>query len=308
MSGYAIPIGLAISGIKGLNILNEALRNKHIRVKLAFFNSKNNIAYGEMKELCEDKKISVIETNKIESHTNAIMTNGIKVFFVIGWRFKLVPRHFNFLDYGVIVFHDSLLPKYRGFSPLFWALINGEKKAGASAFYIDDDIDSGDIIMQKEFSIHPRDDIVSLTERVIESYALIFDRIVALLVAGKQLPRAAQKHDDATYCIWRSPEDARINWRENVNTIHNLIRASKEPFYLPYTLFNGKKMFILSAEISQYRRYVGSTPGKVENIRAHDGVYVLAKDGMIKLKKVRFEDGQVRDAWDVIKNITVMFE
>jgi len=308
MLSNKINIGLAISGLKGLSMLEGALCSRNIDVKLVFLNRYNNSSYKEIKDLCNYKKIRYIETKKIEKHTYTIISENIEVLFIIGWRFKIPSQISNFFDKGIIVFHDSLLPKYRGFSPSFWALINGEKVTGVSAFFIAEDIDSGDIIFRKKISITSSEDINSLTTKIVNSYKAIFNKIIGLLLAGKELPRSVQNPNEASYCIWRTPEDAKINWHDNAEKISNLIKASKDPFFLPYTLFQGKKLYILEAQISKYRRYIGLIPGRVENIIKGDGVFILAKDGIIKIKKVRLEGEKEKYAWDIIKNITVTLE
>jgi len=309
MDRNKIPIGFAISGVKGFSILREALSNPEINIKIVFQNKILNISYNEIKELCKKNRIKCIETTRIENYKNIISKNNIKLLFVIGWRFKIHAEVYNLLDKGIIVFHDSLLPKYRGFSPLYWAIINGEKITGTTAFFIDENIDTGDIIYQKKIQINSSDDINILTRKVIDSYKYIFRKIIWLLKENKYLPRRVQNHRAATYCIWRIPEDARIDWKNNAEDIYNLIRASKEPFYPAYTLFQGKKLYILEAMVTRYRKYVGITPGKVENIEIGDGVCILAKDGLIKIKKVRLEgDEGEKSAWDVINKLNLILQ
>ncbi len=305
MARKKLKVGLAISGVKGLKVLEETLRNSNVDLGLVFFNKYANTFYQQIKELCRHRKIENIQTTKIQRYKDVIADANLEVLFVVGWRFKIPPEISEIFDKGIIVFHDSLLPKYRGFAPLFWVLINGEKETGVTAFYIAEEIDSGEIIFQRRIRINSSDDINTLTNRIVKAYCEILNNIIERLSTDKELPKIPQDEKQATYCTWRSPEDAKINWEDDVTKIYNLIRASKEPFYLPYTLFEGKRLYILDAEVSRHRKYVGLIPGRVESIKNGEGVYVLAKDGLIKIKRAMLEREEQKDAWDIIKKTTV---
>lgn len=303
-----LPIGLAISGYKGYELLREAVDNNLVAVEVVFLYEKNNDYHNRIQQLCNNHDIETKYTIKLENHADVLRNKNISMLFVIGWRYSISKVLFSIPLIGIIVFHDSLLPRYRGFAPTFWALINGEESTGATAFFIDDGIDTGDIIYQKRIKIQKSFDINDLMPLVCNAYKNIFNKIIRDVIAGKKLPRKKQNHKNATYSIWRNSEDARINWSDSVQNIHNLMRASKKPFYPAFAFYKGKKLYILDAEISDRRKYAGSIPGKVEHITPGDGVYILAMDGILKLKKVQFEHAEEKDAWDIIDTVRARLE
>lgn len=307
MEKKKLKVGLAISGVKGLKVLEETLGHPNVNLGIVFFNKSSNAFYSQIKRRCLNNEIESIQTTKIEECKDSILSLNIDVLFVIGWRFKIPSDISKYFNRGIIVFHDSLLPKYRGFAPVFWSLINGEKETGVSAFYIAEEIDSGEIIFQNKILINPSDDINTLTDRIVKEYRKIFNKIIEHLFNDKEMPRFPQDERQATYCIWRSPEDAKIQWQDNVEKINNLIRASKEPFFLAYTFFEKKKLYILEAEVSRRRKYVGSIPGRVESIEPGIGVFVLGGDGLIKIKRAMLEGQEPKAAWDIINRLTVHF-
>lgn len=308
MEKKKLNVGLAISGVKGLKVLDETLAHPNVNLCIVFFNKFSNAFYSQIKTRCLKNEIKSFQTTKIKECKDSILSLNIDVLFVIGWRFKISSEFSKYFSKGIIVFHDSLLPKYRGFAPVFWALINGEKETGVSAFYIAEEIDSGKIIFQNKIPIKPVDDINTLTDKIVKEYRKIFNKIIKNLFNDKKMPSFPQDERQATYCIWRSPEDAKIQWQDNVEKINNLIRASKEPFFLAYTFFEGKKLYILEAEVSRHRKYVGSIPGRVESIERGIGVFVLGGDGLIKIKRAMLEGQQPKVAWEIINKITVHFE
>ena len=296
--------GFAVSGVKGYRLLLHAISSAgKPTAGVVFSYREKNAAFEEIRDLCRKHGIEFIETSRLDRHSSLIAGRRLAALFVAGWGYRIDRSVFGLPGQGVIVFHDSLLPKYRGFAPTFWAVINGEKETGVTAFFIDDDIDTGDIISQQKVRILKDDDINTVTEKVIRAYGSVFDRIIRLLASQRRLPRRRQDHGRATYCIWRVPEDGLIRWEKSAKEIRDLVRASQAPYYQAFTTFEGRRLFVAEAEVCTARRYVGSLPGKVESIRPGDGVYVLTGTGLLRLRRVRLEGDEEKDSWDVIKRL-----
>ena len=169
--------------------------------------------------LWKDVKNSLFELFKEYSITNAV---------TIAWRYLLPMKLNEYLQDGLIVFHDSLLPKYRGFAPTPTAIICGENVIGVTAIFASDKVDEGDIIMQRQITI---DDDMYI-DQIIEAQALLcakmLSEIIDLSLCGR-LQATPQNNDDATYSIWRNTEDCRIDWNRSSVNIYNFIRALGAP-------------------------------------------------------------------------------
>jgi methionyl-tRNA formyltransferase len=208
---------------------------------------------------------------------------------------------------GLVVFHASLLPKYRGFAPVNWPLINGERETGVTMFYAAEEMDAGDIIDQRARTITDEDDAGTLDCWLNETVEQMLDENLPRLAAGTA-PRIKQDHAQATYTIWRSPEDGRIDWRQPTRSIFNLIRGLTAPYPGAYTLLDGRKLIIWSAEIEREpRRYVGRIPGKVERLIPGAGVNVLTGDGVLRIKRVQLEGQEPQHATEVIRRLKTHF-
>lgn len=223
--------------------------------------------------------------------------------FAVKWR-TLVPQHvMDAARRGLIIFHAALLPKYRGFAPVNWPLINGEEKTGVTMFYADVEVDSGDIIDQRERLITDADDAATIDAWLNRTVEEMLSENLQRLVEGTAR-RIPQDHEQATYTIWRSPEDGRVDWSQPTRSIFNLIRGLTSPYPGAFTTLDGQRLIIWSAEIEeQPRRYVGRIPGKVERIIPGTGVNVLTGDGVLRLKRVQLEGREPQNAADVIERL-----
>ena len=228
----------------------------------------------------------------------------IDIMFLVNWRYKVPPSVYSTVPRGVFVFHDSLLPKYRGFSPTVWAVINGERETGVTLFEIAEDIDAGDIVDQERVPIGFDETISVIHDRVTKTYLRLLDRNLERLLAGSY-EKHPQDHSRATYTCRRVPEDNEICWSLPSERIYNLIRAVSKPYPGAFTYLGNRKLFVWSARRAEQRHtYVGRIPGRVIEIRKGGGVLVLTGDGSIELTTVQLESEAVVNASEVLRSFS----
>lgn len=231
-------------------------------------------------------------------------STDVDLMFVVSWRYMIPASVYLRPRLGTFVFHDSLLPEYRGFSPTVWAIINGEDHTGVTLFEIAEEMDAGDIIDQERIVIGPDDTIAVVMERVTQTYLQLLERNLDGLITGTA-PRYRQDHSRATYTCRRLPEDNQIDWAWSSNSIYNLIRAVSAPYPGAYTYFSGQKMRVWSARrVTNARRYVGRIPGRVVEVRRGEGSVVLTGDGALLLSEVQVEGGEVVCASNVLSSLS----
>jgi methionyl-tRNA formyltransferase len=210
---------------------------------------------------------------------------------VMGWRTLVSERVLAVPRFGSVGAHESLLPVYRGFAPVNWAVINGEKETGVSLFYMTaTGVDNGDLIAQASVAIGPDDTAGQVYQRTAEASLTLLASHFDLLLEGKA-PRIPQDESKATYTCARTPDDGLIDWNAGTRTIHNLVRGVTHPYPGAFSHFAGKRYRIWSGQpVEPARPYVGRVPGRI--IRSgKGGVEVLTGDG-IYLVKTASEDGQ----------------
>jgi methionyl-tRNA formyltransferase len=196
----------------------------------------------------------------------------------------------NMPPLGTINLHGSLLPQYRGAAPINWAIINGEKETGVTTFKLKQEIDTGNILLQKKIEIKDDETAGSLHDKMKETGATLLLKTVDELAEG-ELIEISQNLQSTIHpsLLHRAPkiftETCEINWNKSVAEIYNLIRGLS-PYPAAFTFLNGKKLKIFSSEkeISNQR----NDPGKY--FTDHKTFLKFsAKDGFISLKEIQLE-------------------
>lgn len=153
---------------------------------------------------------------------------GGNLFIVVAFR-MLPVQVWSMPEYGTINLHASLLPQYRGAAPINWCLINGEKKTGVTTFLIDQQIDTGRILMREELDIAPTDDAGSLHDRLMQRGAKLVLRTIRQLAAGDLVPIDQEAYSIPEDRLKKAPkifrEDCRISWKRKGTEIVNLTRG-----------------------------------------------------------------------------------
>ncbi|MCE7082193.1 methionyl-tRNA formyltransferase [Streptomyces sp. ST2-7A] len=211
------------------------------------------------------------------------------------WRTWIPPRVFGLPRLGTLNVHDSLLPKYAGFSPLIWALINGEKEVGVTAHMMDEELDAGDIVVQRAIPVGPTDTATDLFHRTVDLIAPVTTEALALLASGRT-EFTPQDRSLATFFHKRAEEDIRIHWDRPAEYLERLIRAQSAPYPAAFTFHRGRRLEILSAVVSTGR--YGGTPGRIF-YREGEGVVIVAgadahtgRNHGLAVTRVRTEDGR----------------
>ena len=187
------------------------------------------------------------------------------------------------------MFHDSLLPRYRGFSPLVNALINGESEVGVSAIFGASDFDSGPIIAQSRTAIRYPIRIADAIQAVNKNYAACAETVLQALLDGARLTATPQDESRATYSVWRDEQDYRIDWSKPARDIRRFIDAVGYPYKGASTTFDGKLVRILGAEEAPDVVVENRHCGKA--LFAVDGKpVVVCGEGMLKVTEAHIEE------------------
>lgn len=181
---------------------------------------------------------------------------------------------------GNINVHPSLLPQYRGPAPTFWQLLNGEKKSGITVHYLDKEIDTGDIILQRTIDIDDIDTNGTLFLKVMKFGAdVIIDALKAIEKDNVSLIK--QSSCNASYAPAYSKKDTRIEWSKTAVQINNLIRASN-PWPGAYSKLNGIEITVWKAEIID--KHLSMRPGEIVDIGS-DYIEIQAGKGIVRVKE-----------------------
>jgi len=223
---------------------------------------------------------------------------------VVGW-YWLIPEHLlRAVPSGFIGMHASLLPKYRGGSPLVWALINGDEEVGVSLFSFTESMDDGNIWGQCVVKVTFTDYISDILGKVeAGGISLLKEEYNAIL--NRTIKPMPQDHSKATYCAQRLASDGLINWGKPAVQVYDFIRAQSEPYPGAFTLYDDRKLTIWKAHPLDILYY--GTPGQVARI-TEKGVYVICGDQRpIVLEIVQLEPGARQPANKIVKSTKARF-
>jgi methionyl-tRNA formyltransferase len=170
------------------------------------------------------------------------------LILVAGW-YYMVPKSLRAVaPKGALGLHGSLLPKFRGGAPLVWTMIHGEKVGGLSLFYLEDGVDTGDVVGQEAFAIEDHETIAHALAKMEDAAEKLILTYLPLL-AQDRAPRIKQDHTQATQFPQRNPADGEIDWSKSPAEIRNFIRAQAKPYPGAFTRIGDKKVVIWDADV-----------------------------------------------------------
>ncbi len=208
--------------------------------------NKNNISVFQPKTLKDSEAFETLK--KINPQLIVVVAYG-----------KMLPK--DILDlpqYGCINIHASILPKYRGAAPIQWSVINGEKQTGVTSMYMEEGLDTGDMLLTKTIKIGQNETSGELHDRLSILGADVLSSTIEKMQEGK-LVRTSQDDSISTYSPMLDKSLCPINWNESAQTIHNKIRGLS-PWPVATAVFGEKTIKIHSSAISHEK---GSKPGEV---------------------------------------------
>lgn len=303
---YVLFIGSKL-GFKMLNLMTDiGCEIIHVFIEMEHDHEHEKF-YHRSIEICEKRKIKyTIDSSysEIESVLENNKKNDISVDYIMsfGYRRMISNSVLSIPKIAALGSHFSPLPRYRGFAPLNWLLINGESQTAVNLFYLDKEVDNGNIIDREIVPIDYNDDINTLFDKCIINFEKVMKRAIPKLENGK-FESIKQDVEKATYTCARNPEDGRINWENSSYKIYNIIRALTYPYPGAYSYINGKKFVIWTCEEYKIPKYEGRISGKVIKIFKDKGVVVLCGEGAVLLKDIQAEDGERQTADKLIKSV-----
>ena len=202
----------------------------------------------------------------------ALLDAAPDVLVATNWRTWIPPRIFELPRLGTLNVHDALLPAYAGFSPLIWALINGEPEVGVTAHLMDATLDAGPIVLQRSVPVGPQDTATDLFHKTLELFGPITVDGLAELASGRT-DFTPQDRSKASFFHKRSSEDIRIDFTWSAEELSRLVRAQSDPYPAAFCYRGSERIEVLTASVSE--GIYGGTPGRIF-YREGDGVAIVA--------------------------------
>ena len=212
------------------------------------------------------------------------------LIWVTDYRYILPGHLFSVARLGAINLHPSLLPRYRGRASVNWAILRGETEVGLTAHFIDEGVDTGDIITQLAIKLEHDQDVGDALTALMPKYRKITKDVLSFFMAGV-VPRRAQDHSKGSLFPARNPEDGRIDWSQSAENIRNLIRAVSHPYPGAFCESQYGKIFIWKACVADTASFSVDQPGAVVELSQKNNPMIQCGCGMLEIVDCTLEDG-----------------
>ncbi len=179
-----------------------------------------------VKKYAVDNNLNVLQPTNLKNEDFLEELKALKANLQIIVAFRMLPKVvWEIPEFGTFNLHASLLPDYRGAAPINWAIINGETKTGVTTFFIDDKIDTGEIILQSNTGISKEDTAGTLHDKLMHSGATLVLETVQLIERGKVTTQAQPKIPIEKVAYKIHKDTCEVNWDKPIKTIYNHIRG-----------------------------------------------------------------------------------
>lgn len=277
--------------------LDVLYNDENIDVKLVVSSpdkkrNRGKVTPTEVKKYAQDKGIDVVTPKTVNSEEFVKSLKDLDIDFIVVVAFGQLIGEDLLKAYPdrIINLHPSILPEYRGASPMQFSLLNGDKKTAATTMLIEKGMDSGDILIQDYVDIEDTDTYTTLEEKLSE----IGSRAIRKTILDfDNLYKNRSKQDDskATFCTKITKDMGRIDWQKSSAEIINQIRAFVE-YPVAFFSYKGNNIKVYDAEILESYH---EQPGYVCKVGAKEGIVIATKDSAIRLKKIQFPGKKAMD-------------
>jgi len=248
------------------------------------------ITESAVKKYAKEQNLFLLQPTNLKSNDFINKLKEVKATLQVIVAFRMLPKIvWEIPIYGTFNLHASLLPSYRGAAPIHWAIINGEEKTGVTTFFIDEKIDTGEIILQKEILIHKDEIVGELHDRLMVLGATLVSETVANIrdnkVSTQKQPKIDEKIAPKLF-----PENCKINWEDSLDSIYNHIRGLN-PFPAAWSEMNNGgittvKIYKVRKEKVAHREIIKTiTTSKKEIKIAVKGGYIYIDELKVSGKK-----------------------
>ena len=240
-----------------------------------------------VKQLVKKYHIPIEQPEKVknnETFVDKIRAYEPDLIVVVAYG-KILPKELlEIPKHGAINVHASLLPKYRGAGPIQWAILRGEKETGISIIQLVEELDAGDILLQKKIPIAPEDTSLSLGQKLFDLGAELLVDAISKIKAGT-ITRTPQKDHEATQAPLLMKEIGEIDFRKTAVELHNQIRGLI-PWPTAHTFYNRKMLKLLKSEIIPNKK---GKPGEILEIIKNQGFVISCQDTGLLITEVQLE-------------------
>lgn len=244
----------------------------------------------------------VLQPEKIrdKAYIEAIKAMDFDCIVVVAFGQLLPKEILDLPKKGCINVHASLLPKYRGAAPINWVIVDGEEETGITTMYMNEGLDTGDMILKEEVNIEDDMTAGQLHDVLAEVGAKVLIETLDLIAIDKA-PRTPQNDSESCYASMLSSKTGLIDWKNSAKDIYNLVRGLN-PWPVAYTMYKGKKMKVWKCKIAEANK--ADEPGKILKVDK-TGIYVSTGNGIILIEEIQLPNSRKMTVDEYIRGNTI---
>ncbi|MCC0631581.1 methionyl-tRNA formyltransferase [Clostridioides sp. ZZV15-6388] len=260
------------------------------------------LGMSPVKELAIENNIPVYQPIKArdKDFIDTMKSLNPDVIVVVAFGQILPKEILEIPKFGCINVHVSLLPKYRGAAPINWVIINGEEKTGVTTMYMDEGLDTGDMILKSEVNLDENITAGELHDKIMNIGAETLKETLKLIEEGTA-PREVQNHEEFSYAPIMNKSLGNIDFSKNAKEIHNLVRGVN-PWPSAYTTYNGVTMKIWKTKVLEEESTKDA--GTIIEVNK-DGIKVSTKDKVLLIEEIQMPNKKRMLVGEYIKGNTI---
>lgn len=245
------------------------------------------LTHSPVKTYALENGLPILQPEKLKNpdFQTELESLGGNLFIVVA--FRMLPEAvWGMPEFGTFNLHASLLPDYRGAAPINWAIINGEKETGATTFFLQHEIDTGNIILQEKEPIYPSDNVGDLYERLMNKGAGLVMETVKRIASGDLSSSPQQLSDHPKHAPKIFKETCEVNWDQPSEKVRDFIRGLA-PFPSAYSTLNNKYFKLFKTEIVS-DSITDNFPSKI-NSDNKTFLHIGTQNGSLKILELQAE-------------------
>jgi methionyl-tRNA formyltransferase len=256
-----------------------------------------------VKKYALSEELNILQPKNLKNEEFHQELKNLKADLQIVVAFRMLPKAvWQMPKFGTFNLHASLLPEYRGAAPIHWAIINGETKTGVTTFFIDDKIDTGEIILQEEIAISDDETVGSLHDKLMFLGADLVSKTVDLISKGNVITKKQPELEEKS-ASKLNPENTRIDWTDSLDNIYNKIRGLN-PFPTAWTIIKNEeeeitaKIYTVQKEEIEHEYNIG------EIITSKKELKVAVTKGFIIIDEIKLSGKKKMDVKSLLNGYT----
>jgi methionyl-tRNA formyltransferase len=282
-------VGAVESTALALRALVRAGHPPEVLVTLPLEKSARHSDFVDLRPLARETGVELVETARVNApEVVALLARSrLDHLFVIGWSQIVSQELLALASRGAIGFHPAPLPELRGRAVIPWTILLERRTTGSSLFWMDEGMDTGDLLSQVLFDVADDETAATLIAKHSSALDGMLSRVVPQLASGTAT-RTPQDEARASYCAKRTAADGLIDWTRSAREVWTLIRAIGDPYPGAFTFSGERPLVVWAADLVEEAPYFG-LPGQIQQLHPDGSALVACGSGFVRLRLAQLE-------------------